>query len=136
MLETLVKAVSLGYLLGVAHLSIATALWWFIRKRVAPGLRADTGFLIFLGASLMTLFGLSYILFGVVTFKIEMTTAFFHQLMHGMGGTTITTLGIGVMVLSLVMAARSFLRARLPRESLVAVPPPDRRCRNPRRIER
>lgn len=116
MLETLVKAVSLGYLLGAVHLSIAAALWSLIRGKVAPGLRANTGYWIFLGASIMTLFGLSYILYGVVTFQITMTTNYFHKLMYGGGATAITALGIGVMVLSLIMAAWSFLRARLPKD--------------------
>jgi hypothetical protein len=115
--EAAVKAVSLGYLLGVAGLAVCAAVWFRLRHRIAPAERADLSFMVLASAAaLQLLLGIG-IWYGVITHRILMTTHYFHHLMHGGWSIAITTAGLTLLAVSLLIAAWSALRAqplRLP----------------------
>ena len=110
---TLVKAVSLAYLLGGLGLSLASVAWWALRGRLAPARRADAGFTALAAASLGSLWLCTVIAVGVITRSIRMSTPYFHRLMSGSPALLITLLGWTVLLLSLVLVVRSALQARL-----------------------
>lgn len=111
----LVKTLSMGYLLGLASMSLATLLWRFVRPRLAPQQRADVGFAIIFGAFSTTWLLALLIWLGVVREIIYMSTSYFHCLMNGGWGAGITGTGAAVMGISLLLALTMWLRGRTPR---------------------
>jgi hypothetical protein len=109
-----VKTLSMGYLVGLASMSLATLLWRILRPRLAPQQRADTGFGVIFGAFAATWLLAFLIWVGVVREVINMTTSYFHCLMFGGWGAGITATGAGVLTISLLLAGVVWLRGRTP----------------------
>ena len=112
--SALLKTVSLGYLTGMAAISLATLLWALLRPRIAPALRADTGFGILLGVFILNGAIAVLIWIGVVSGRIMMTTNYFHRLMYGGWSLAITGAGILLLLLSVVLAWHNWRRGRVP----------------------
>jgi hypothetical protein len=110
-----VKALSLGYLIGLVSLSVASALWLWLRPRLAPQQRADAGFNLIVGTFALSALLAVIIYVGVVREIIYMSTRYFHCLMHGGWGNTITGTGAAVLTLSLLLGVFGWLRGRTPR---------------------
>src|SRR3954470_13201360 len=100
----LVKTLSMGYLLGLASMALATLLWRVLRPRLAPQQRADAGFTVIFGAFAATWLLAFLIWVGVVREVIYMSTTYFHCLMYGGWGAGITSTGAGVLATSLLLA--------------------------------
>lgn len=111
----LVKLLSLGYLLGLVSMSLATLLWHLLRPRIAVGLRADVGFGVITGALLLNTALAVLIWLGVIAGRIRMTTNYFHALMYGPWGLSITVAGAALLLVSLALAWLSWRRGFPPR---------------------
>ena len=111
----LVKTLSMGYLLGLVSMTLATLLWRSLRPRLAPQQRADAGFAVIFGAFTATWLLAFLIWAGVVRDIIYMSTHYFHMLMYGGWGAAITSTGGAVMGISLLLALVMWLRGRTPR---------------------
>lgn len=112
---TLFKAVSLAYVLGALSLSLASLLWWQLRRALAPQARSTAAFYTLLLSALLSLIISLCIAAAVITHGIQMTTPYFHGLMGGTGAALITYSGWAVLLLSIWLSLRSILRSRLPR---------------------
>jgi len=110
----LIRVVSLGYLLGLITLSLASLLLAVLRPRLAPTLRAETGFFILTGAFLLNSLLAVTIYLGVVSDRIQMTTSYFHRLMYGGWGAAIVLAGALTLATSLVLAWLHWRRGRVP----------------------
>lgn len=113
-IAALIKVFSLGYLLTLFGLGLAALLWRFIRPRQAPALRADAGFALLAGAWLLNSLLAAGIWWGVVNYKILMTTSHFHHLMYGGWSDGITGTGLMVCGISLMLLAWGWQRGTLP----------------------
>lgn len=111
----LVKLLSLGYLMGLVSMSLATLLWHLLRPRIVVGLRADVGFGIISGTFLLNTSLAILIWLGVVGGRIRMTTNYFHALMYGPYGLSITLAGAALLLVSLALAWLSWRRGFPPR---------------------
>jgi hypothetical protein len=122
-ITALIKAVSLGYVLGAVALSIAACGWWVAQRLVAPHLRARIGFWVLSGTfALNTLFTiLLYV--GVTTGQIRMTTSLFHHLMAGGWGALITGSGAVLLLASLLISAYQIQRSLIHGRSETAPVP-------------
>lgn len=118
----LIRVVSLGYLLGLVTLSLATLGWRFLRPRLAPSARADAGFTIITTAFVLNTLIALYIYYGVVSAQIEMTTFYFHPLMHGGWGLAISITGGTLLATSLYLMWRNWRRGLVPRQPGRRVP--------------
>lgn len=114
MLVAAIKAVSLAYLLGLITLSLAALYWRATENLVTPRHRASVSFWMLLAVTLSTLGCTGYILWGVVSFRIQMITNYFHTLMHGGWAAAIVVSGLAVLLLSLALAFVSWRRSRVP----------------------
>ena len=118
------KAVSLTYLLGAVALTCATVLWRQMRWRTAPSTRADAGFFILAGTTMLALALGAVVLVGVTTGRIHMTAPYCYHLMHylmrGSGATAILLAGLAVLGASAVFARHAWWRARIPRSGVEA----------------
>ncbi|MBN2080625.1 hypothetical protein JW859_00320 [bacterium] len=110
----LIRVVSLGYLLGLATLSLASLLLAILRPRLAPAVRAETAFFILSGAFLLNSLLAVTIYLGVVNDRIQMTTPYFHRLMYGGWGAAIVTAGAITLATSLILAWLHWRRGRIP----------------------
>jgi hypothetical protein len=110
--EAAIKAVSLGYLLGLAGLGLCSFVWFRLRSRIPGASRADISFRTLATAAALQVILAVVIWYGVITHRILMTTHYFHHLMYGGWSATITTAGLGLLAISLLIAAWSALRAR------------------------
>jgi hypothetical protein len=111
-LLAVVKAASLGWLLGAAGLSLAALLWVLLRPRLNPAQRADASTIIFCGALLANFTLAALIWIGVISRHILMTTSYFHGLMYGGWSLGITLAGSLALLASLLLAAYGWGRAR------------------------
>lgn len=111
----LIRVVSLGYLLGLAALSLATICWRLMRRRLAPATRADAGFTVLTSAFVLNTALALYIYFGVVNSQIAMTTSYFHRLMSGGWGLAITITGGTLLLVSLILMWRNWRHGLVPR---------------------
>ncbi|HES58593.1 MAG TPA: hypothetical protein ENO21_04085 [Firmicutes bacterium] len=114
MLVAAIKAVSLAYLLGLITLSLAVLYWRATEGLVTPRHRASVSFWLVVAVSLLTLGCTGYILWGVVSFRIQMITDYFHTLMHGGWAAAIVAGGFAVLLLSLILAFIGWRRSRVP----------------------
>ncbi|MCC7478696.1 hypothetical protein IT575_09605 [bacterium] len=113
-IAALIKVFSLGYLLTLLGLGAAALLWRFLRPRLAPGLRAEAGFSLIAGTWLLNTLLAAGIWWGVVNYKILMTTNHFHHLMYGGWANGITGTGLMVFGLSLMLLAWGWQRGTVP----------------------
>ncbi len=114
-IAALIKVFSLGYLLTLLGLASAGLLWRLLRPRLSPALRAEAGFSLIAGAWLLNSLLAAGIWWGVVNFKILMTTNYFHHLMYGGWANGITGTGLMVCGISLMLLAWGWQRGTLPR---------------------
>jgi hypothetical protein len=114
MLVAAIKAVSLAYLLGLITLSLAALYWRATELLVVPRHRASVSFWLLLAVSVLTLGCTGYILWAVVSFRIQMITGYFHRLMEGGWAAAIVGGGLAVLLLSLALAFVSWRRSRVP----------------------
>lgn len=112
--HALIKALSLGYLLTLLGMLLATGLWRVLRPRINPALRADAGFLLLVGAWLLNTLLAAGIWWGVVSHRILMTTNYFHHLMYGGWANAITGTGLMVLGASLMLLALGWQRGIVP----------------------
>ena len=113
----LVKLLSLGYLLGLVSMSLAALFWHLLRPRIAVGLRADAGFGVISGTLLLNTALAVLIWLGVVGGRIRMTTNYFHALMCGPWGLSITVAGGVLLLISLALAWLNWRRGFPPQVS-------------------
>jgi hypothetical protein len=111
----LIRVVSLGYLLGLVTLTLAALCWHWLRPRLAPAVRADTGFTIITTAFVLNAATALYIYVGVVNAQITMTTNYFHRLMYGGWGLAISITGGTLLAGSLYLMWRNWRRGLVPR---------------------
>ena len=104
--------VSLGYILGLVSLSLATLLWYLLRPRLAPAQRAALGWLILAGTFVLNSVLALVIFLGVVNERILMTTPYFHHLMYGGWGMAITAVGGALLLVSLALTWNGWRRGR------------------------
>jgi beta-lactamase regulating signal transducer with metallopeptidase domain len=116
-LWALVRVVSMGYLLGLATLSLAALLWHLLRPRLAPHVRADASMWILAGAFALNSALAVVIYLGVINDKILMTTNYFHQLMFGGWGLMIVITGGLTFIASLILAWLNWRKGRVPAAS-------------------
>jgi hypothetical protein len=108
--QALLKALSLGYLLGLLGMALASMLWQALRPHLAAKLRAVVSSTLLLGAALLQALLAAMIWRGVVVYDIRMTTMHFHKLMHGEWSIAIGTAGLIVLAASLLIATWSYQR--------------------------
>jgi hypothetical protein len=111
----LIRVVSLGYLLGLVTLSLATFLWHYLRPRLAPADRADAGFTVLTSAFVLNSAFALLIYLGVINARILMTTNYFHHLMYGGWGLAIVLTGGLLLAASLLLMWRNWKRGVVPR---------------------
>jgi hypothetical protein len=123
-IAALVKAISLGYLLGAASLSLAALWWWVLRPRLPGPARAQAGFLLLTGALGINTTITVLICLAVINGAMPMTTNFFHHLMYGGWSAGIAMSGVLLLGLSMIISWMQWRRGRLPRResSADAVP--------------
>jgi len=111
----LIRVISLGYLLGLITLTLASLGWRWLRPRMAPALRADAGFTILTCAFVLNTALAVYIYIGVVNAQIAMTTIYFHRLMSGGWGLAILLTGGTLLAVSLYLMWRNWRHGLVPR---------------------
>jgi hypothetical protein len=108
----LLKTLSLAYLLACSGMTLAAAVWWMLRPRVAPWQRAELGFGVALGGLAINIAVAVLIWAGVVSHHIRMTTGLFTSLMHGGWSLAITGGGLTVLAVSLALGWGDWQRGR------------------------
>ena len=111
----LIRAVSLGYLLGLVSLSLAVLLWRAVERFITPAHRATLRFTVLTGTFILNSLLAVVIYLGVVNSRILMTTSYFHRLMYGGWGLTIVATGMLLLGASLVLAWLRWQQGKVPR---------------------
>ena len=122
-LQALVKAVSLGYLLGAVALSLTALSWHWLNRRISPAHRADA--LFWLTSAVFTINSILVLLIylAVVSGRMQMTTNFFHELMYGGWAATFAIGGIMLLGLSIIISWFQWRRGHVTHKYPATKPP-------------